>query len=361
MKFYIWLIGVPLLLLFIQDLITGSKLKRRSNSKKRGAIWLMISVSVLMFLSTFRSNNIGTDYNTYIDIFKAIGRTGTAYMEKGFIVLNRIAHLLGNKPYHLSLVINFIFFPILTLYIYKYIDREYWLLILFIFVADPYFYIQSTFNIVRQATGTAFILLAVIFLFSDKKILALIAYAVAVSIHNSMAAMLILPIIIWIKWNKTTLRVMSIICFFLNTINVGDLIEIGLQVFDYSIYEIYEASLLNNIAYVIFVFVVIQIIISFYDEICMTRQQNIFVNLYIFSLCFLLLALANDTVYRLYVSIAYVALPAVPIIIKGMRKFRYGNLVKWGYIGYYTAFYIGYVYMLYKSQNPDYIPFKLIF
>ena len=361
MKFYIWLISIPLFLLFFQDLIDGSKLKIRNSNKKRGVCWLVLFMAILMFLSTFRGKNIGADYENYIEVFNRIGRSGTAYMEKGYVILNRFAHLLGDKPYHLSLVINLIFFPILTIYIYKYVDRKYWLLILFIFVADPYFYIQSTFNMVRQATGTAFILLAVIFLLSDKKKFALAAYVVAVSIHNSMAAMLILPIILWIKWNKKTFRAMSIICFFLNVFNVGDLMAVGLRIFDYGNYEKYEASLLNNIAYVILVFVVIQIIILFYDEICETKLHRRFVNLYIFALCFLMLAVENDETYRLYVSIAYIALPAVPIIIEGMRKYKYGNLVKWGYIGYYTAFYIGYIYMLYQNQNPEYIPFKLIF
>ena len=105
----------------------------------------------------------------------------------------------------------------------------------------------------------------------------------------------------------------------------------------------------------------VQLIISFYDKICESRMQRIFVNLYIFSLCFLMLAVENDIVYRLYIAMAYASLPAVPIIINAMRKYKYGNLVKWGYIGYYAAFYIGYIYLLYENNNPDYIPFKLIF
>ncbi len=361
MKFYIWLISIPLFLLFFQDLISGSKLKIRNSNKKRAALGLILSMAALMFFSTFRAENIGTDYDTYIGIFNRIAHMGTAYLEKGFVVLNKVALLLGNKPYHLSLVINLIFFPILTIYICKYVDRKYWLLILFIFVADPYFYIQSTFNVVRQATGTAFILLAVIFLLSNKKILALIAYAIAVSIHNSMATMLILPFIMLIKWDKKTFRIISVICFLLNILNVGDLIEMGLRMFDYGGYEKYEASLLDNAAYVFFVFIILQLIISFYDVICESRGQRIFVNLYIFSLCFLMLAVANDVVYRLYVTMAYAALPAVPTIIDSMRKYKYGSLIKWGYVGYYTAFYIGYIYLLYKNQNPDYMPFKLIF
>ena len=75
----------------------------------------------------------------------------------------------------------------------------------------------------------------------------------------------------------------------------------------------------------------------------------------------MMLAVENDIVYRLYITMAYASLPAVPIIINAMRKYKYGNLVKWGYIGYYAAFYIGYIYLLYKNHNPDYIPFKLIF
>ena len=248
MKFYILLISIPLFLLLVQDITAGDKLEK-NNNKKSGVLWFLLSMAVLMFFSTFRGKNIGSDYVNYIAYFKLINSGRKIYLEKGFVILNKIALLLGNKPYHLSLVINMIFFPILTIYICKYVDRKYWLLILFIFIADPYFYIQSTFNVVRQATGTAFILLALMFLLSDKKIFAFIAYIVAVSIHNSMAAMIVLPFIMWIKWDKKTFRIISVVCFFLNILNVGNLIEMGLKMFDYGGYEKYEASLLNNAAY----------------------------------------------------------------------------------------------------------------
>ena len=316
---------------------------------------------LLFFISTFRAENIGADYPEYIRIFHRIEVTGTAYCEKGYVFLNKIALLFGNKTYILSCTINLIIFPCVYYFIKKHVEKKYWIYAVFVFVANPYLYIQSTFNALRQGTAMALALLAFSFFLENKKLYSILVFVIAINMHRSIIVQLIIMLLLKVKWNKKIFRNLSIICLGINMLKLNRLVPWLMQLFRYGSYGNYESSLFNNPIYVLFVFAVLQLIIEYYDKIVNECKRKQFVDLFIFSLCFLMIAVTNDMVYRVYICLALISIPGAFEIIEHIKKYKYGNIIRYCYVFYYLFYYLGYIYLFYKNHNSSYVPFKLIF
>lgn len=338
---------------------------------------MLYSILVILFLvSTFRDVNIGTDYKRYVYYFHQIANGGKAFFEKGFIWLNTVASKLGNDYWILAGIINLMLFLPLTIYTKKVANEtKYWIVVLLVFVLNPYMYIQTTFNILRQCCASGIILLSEKYLRKKKHVIFFVLVLLASLFHEAAIFLLILPFAFSIKWTKKKWFVLSTVTFILSVTVAGPIIDLAMElvaeISRFGHYGDYEASLLNNPVYIVFVFVYVLILVSQYDSLVTDDKSKWYVNLYLFSKIMLFLTVKNDMFYRVGIMISFLSIGALPRIFEKIDELqndknnlffvRYGQLFKVLHIAYYVCFYAGYILYLWIRGNTAYIPFKFCF
>jgi len=350
--------------------------------KNRHLWYLILSFFVLFFFSAFRAPHLGIDYSNYILALQAIDETGTYYMEPGFILLNKFILLFTSHHFGISITVNLFLMVPLFFFITKSVHRKYWPLCVMIFVLNPYMFLQSTFNIMRQCCATGLILSAVLF-FRNKqlwmKLLAVALIIIAAQFHKMAYCMLVLVPVMLFGWKKKYWVVLATVAFLINMSSI-DLLSLFFRIVD-PWYAEYESSLLNIGIYVIFIYFFILGICHYYDDLCTDKRSKTFVDLYLFSLCFLLIALPNDMTYRIYIMLAFTAIPAVPVLWRKLGSLRVTELpvigtlkiwekfpiltripvIKAGYVTYYFGLFVCYIFYLWLTNNQYYIPYSFGF
>ena len=320
---------------------------------------------------------IGADYVHYVNAFETIKFTGSYYMERGYVLLNRFVSTITNEYVGIAVAVNILLFIPLYYYITKFVDKKYWGLCVFIFATHPYMFIQSSFNAMRQGCATGIVLfgLTVFLTLSNRrkllsKILFLVFVLLAAQFHRIAYVMVIIPIILSINWKKYDWYVMIVLSIVANLIGIGNLGELILTQLSFNIsYLHYDSSLLNNPIYVIFVSLFILYLLYHYEDFkSLSSVSKKRFDLYMFSLCFLLFAVSNDMLYRVYIILAFCTLPCIPIVCKGLviththiKIKNESKIVELLYLFYYFCFYVGYVSLLAINKNAHYIPFKFFF
>ena len=344
------------------------------HKKKNYTLALALSILTLYLVSSLRHVDMGADSERYMLAFNRIAANGTYYMEKGYVLFNRLVYLAFHSYRALIICLNvLIFFP-LFLFIKKYVKKEYWMVSVMAFLLNPYMFIQSTFNALRQGCAMGIILIAVIFLLNEnmKPFLRYFGFflfvLVAAQFHQSAYLMLLLPLFFIIKFNQQFWLIAAIICLTLNIVGFTGLLNRVLSVIGYEQYLNYESSLLNNPLYTIFIFAGILLFVDHYAELTEDKQDKKYVDLYIFSLCFLLIAVANDMIYRFYLILAIISFPGLAVVLSksyhtgGWFKLREGRVfVRCVYIAYYLFFFVGYISYMAILQNTNYVPFRFFF
>lgn len=326
-------------------------------------LYYRLVLLILFCISTFRAEQMGADYSTYINIFKGIQIKGLEYpYEKGYVLLNMLAGLLSDHYVVLALSVNLLFFICFHIYYSKYVDKYQMYIIFFVFVANPYLYIQGTFNILRQSCATAIIMLGITFLIERKYVRYAIVVVLAAQFHSIAYVFLLLIVFRMISWSREKFMIIvSVTCgmslllandSFLNRIakffGFGSYIGYGNTEFDFPIY-------------VLFIYVVTMFFLSSYHGLFNDEKEKFFLDLYIFSLCLLPLLVKNDIAYRIYIMFMYLALPALPVIWKSFynseKKANYYVCIG-GYSIYYMALFILFFYQMDLHRNIHYIPFE---
>lgn len=332
--------------------------------KKNGniSIWyLRITLAVLFFISSFRDANIGTDYERYIQELIRMANGGVPYFERGFVILNKIASFFTMQPYGLAIIVNLLLFISLYHFIKTNIESRFWALCVFVFVANPYLYIQSTFNMLRQCCATSIMLWSVNSLYKKRWLQYLLFILIAAQFHKMAYTFVILIPLRLIRWKRSYWVAIASVCLLLNLVGYERILARVANIFGFGVYVNYEASMLNVIPYILLIFVYILWLCHHYKNLTQDKRGKFFLDFYIFSLCFLLLAVRNDAVYRVYITFAFISLPALQFIWDRARKFQEGMIFKIGYPAYYVCFYCGYIGYLYITQNANYIPFQYCF
>ncbi len=336
--------------------------------------FLRISFFYLFIISSFRNNNIGTDYHSYITAFEVISDTGTYYMEKGFVLLNRIIALFTSSHVGVSIAVNLMLMIPLYKYITECMEENTWGLAMAIFALNPYMFIESTFNILRQSCATGLMMIGMSFLLKEKSAKNVLIYflltIVAAKFHRISYIMLIIPFVVYFPWNKITWLFALFMSLLLNLTNTSSIQAIIIEKLRFRpTYSTYEASPLNNPVYIACIVVVFIYFLSRYNDYQgETREQKNKIDLYLFSICFLIIAISNDMIYRVYIILSYLALPGISVIMNSQyrhtaRVYLKKELlvVKGVYILYYMVFYFGYLVLLVMDHNINYIPFRMIF
>lgn len=343
---------IYVLIFLVQALLCVLCLK----NEKRANFYMVISFAFLFFISSFRASHIGTDYAEYVSIYEYIIDNGTYWMEPGYVLLNKIAAFIIPHYCGLAIFVNLVFLIPLFFFIRKHVAKKYWLLCIFIFAINPYMYVQSSFNILRQACATGLIIIATHFALEKKTVRSILFVLLAFSFHKIAIVGLIIPFFLRIKLSRGVWYVAITGSFACATLLGNTIISLFSSLMGYEGYASYEASLLNNPLYCIFIFVVALFFAYCRDKCVETKAQRMIYDLYLLSLCILFFGVKNDMIYRVYIIFAIASLPAIPIVWK-----KCGSICRLGYVGYYTVFFFGYIAMLALSQNLCYVPFKFCF
>lgn len=337
-----------------------------------GTTPLRMEFFYLFIIASFRDKEIGTDYQNYLTVFYGIKTYG---MESGYILLNNLVTLFTNEYFGIAMAVNFLFlFPVYK-YITKNVDTKYWGICSLIFVMNPYMFLQSTFNGMRQACATGIVLLGMNFLLQDKRtfkerVIYVIFVLAAAQLHRVAYFMLLVPIILEINWNKWKWEILIVISF-LGNIYMHDILSCVLKLFPVfdPRYANFPAAALNSPIYILFIFLVLLYFLVYYEDFASlgNRKKGI-MNIYFFSLCLLIPCLANSVLYRVYIMMAICAIPGAAVIIEGIGESKHNLPIKdkekfvEGFYGiYYLSFFIAYMILLMLRSNASYVPFKFCF
>lgn len=314
-------------------------------------------IFVLWFVSAFRAAHIGKDHFTYNGLFYSIGATGDAYCEKGYVLLNRILYFIYDDPIILSIGVSSLLIFSYAYYVKHNVNYDYWILAILIFVFQPYLYIQSSFNVLRQGCATAFVMLAIPNLIEKKKFKYFAWIAIACLFHFSAVIFFLLFFLQKFNLNFKRIIFIAFISLVLNFVNAFSFLFAIIS--QYQAYENYEESLLNIKPYVLFIFGVTIYFASKYNTLFHNEKEKMFVDIFLISLCLLIVFVQNDMLYRVYIMFAFISVPGITIIFKNILKNN--SLVEAVLLGYYNFFYIGYTSRWYLNNDFSYYPFKFAF
>lgn len=342
-------------------------------------IVLTAGMIYLFLTSSFRSVNLGADSVSYIRAFNIIGSTGSFYMEKGYVLLNRIVYCLTSSYSALIFVVNCFFFISVYYYIRRFVDKEYWIYCLIIIALQPYIYLQTTFNIIRQCCAVSFVISGLSCYINSVKfkhkftglILFCLLTLIGAQFHKSAYFLLVIPLLLLVKMNRRKWRMLAIVFLLCNLLRLTRRMTPLLAMIGYSHYSEYSSSILDNPAYLLVVLGYFFWITSSYNRIELDDWKKHFYDLYLFSIAFLLLAVSNDMFYRVYVILAIITMPAIQIIVKNdtskrlvyKKKFdsKGVGMVSFVLCSYYVLFFVGYILYLGRKHSAAYIPYHSVF
>lgn len=353
-------------------------------SKSSNQIAFIVAFTLLFLISSLRDEQMGADYRNYIYYFNAIAQSGDAYFnEKGYVGLNYLLSLISSEYVILAFAVNVFLFIPLFFHIRNNVEDKYWALCVLIFVANPYMYVQTTFNMMRQCCATGIVLIGAQF-FKKKHfssmIVGMIFLAASMLFHRSTALIIpfILPCLFRIRWSATLWRSIFIVGLVVNLSGAVELIcQSVASSLSYGNYATYEASLLNNPPYLLLCLIFCWWMSGIYDRLDPSVKDDFFVNLFMLGICLLPIAVKNDMVYRVRVYLQYISLPGMVKILcsssqfkllnteilkqqKEKNTFSSGKFLKLMYVAYFISFFIGYFLFLYWKGVVSYIPFKFI-
>lgn len=351
---------VYLLLPFIPVLFYLALFNRKGYDKdddKSYKLLIGISLMTLILVSSFRSYNMGADYHYYVDAFL----NDKSWHEQGFSIISKTVHsIFGNHYWGFALIISVSYLVPQGCFINKYCKNEYVLLVLLILVLNPYLYIQSTFNVVRQGMACGFLIIAYYLLSHKHYIWFGAVVLMSAAIHDiSRYFWIFLLLVFLVRWNEHNFLFVSTICLLGNLfLNDFSFLTRFLSLDRFDSYFEWGDSLFNFFGFGFVIYILLIILITKYKELYENDDEKKWVDLYIFSLCFLLLAVKNDLIYRMYMMLAYISLPAVGIIFKNLKKnnFKYIQILTVGYVSYYVIMFILFLHS--TKNNVHYIPFE---
>lgn len=213
----------------------------------------------------------------------------------------------------------------------------------------------------RQGCAAAFLLFAIPFLYQKKWLRYILLVLIAGTMHRSAFFFLILVFLRNRNFKPKIIRILAAVSFICNVTNFGQILfQITQKIFGYGNVGIgYEASFLNFKPYVMLIFILVLFLTGKYEMLSKSDREQFFVNLFLLSLVFLIFAVQNDILYRVYIYLAMISIPGITVICKNLKSEF--PLFECGAACYYGCFYLGYIYMWYRNQDSHYYPYMSVF
>ena len=154
-------------------------------SKNRDKLYTFLIMGILLFMSAFRSINVGNDTDEYIAIFNEVKLNGIGNLldryEIGYLLLNQLASTIFKSPQSIIIITSIYIFYGYSKFIYENSNNK-WLSI-YIFFMLPYF--SFSMSGIRQAIAIVILFNAYKYLKLQRKLSFLISVILAATFHNT--------------------------------------------------------------------------------------------------------------------------------------------------------------------------------
>lgn len=284
---------------------------------------------------------------------------------KGYNFLSYIASLLGSSYVCLGFMVNIVIIGLVWNVYKREVDKNYLLFAVALWTLNPYCFLQSSTNILRQGCAMSIVLVAIQCLNQYKKryFCFFLLLVIAASFHKSAYAFIMLLPFGWIHWKRYYHVVILIICTMINLFISGrQLIEPFARLFGYEGYIKYTSSLFDMPLFTLLVLVVSLYLLYRYPLLYENKKEKWYIDVYLVSLDVLLLLVKNDIAYRMYIYFSFIAPIAISYIIKNLKKnlksLVENVILKMGYLSYYSALYWLFLIMQMLNQNICYVPYQ---
>ena len=324
---------------------------------KNKKIYIFIFLILILF-SGLRSTDIGADTDTYFDMLQYPERS--LYLkEKGYYYLNILAHNLGFNRIFFFVTISIIILSPIFYYLFKEIKPRYRWMILCLYLFNPYLYIQSNFNILRQVIAMSLSLILLFNYFNKKYFYVLIFFALALSFHFSIIiAFIILMMSSIINWDRVKLFNFITFMFILKISGIFHIFIIYISYFfsnyGYLHYYNYRENLFssNFIALLHYIFFIFILFFSYANSYINKKEKKL-INLFHLTNAMFFLFSLNAVFLRIYIYFYLWDMYIFAIIIKNIKY----KLV--------IVIYLLYVFMLFiaffilNKENINYVPYRI--
>ena len=361
MAVYIFTSLIPIILF---PMMSGKGIDANEFSLRKDR-YIACALFLLFMISTMRADIIGADFRVYVQIFES---NSGWYRSSEFLygALNKVAYVLFHGNYvGLSFFINLLIFVPLYYHLKENTTSKYVALCLLIFVLNPYMYIQTTFNAIRQGCATGILMVSINYLKDKKWIKYILLTIIAYFFHKVAIVFLLLIPLRFIKWSNKSLFIVATVSLVMNLVfKNAAFMSYFIELFNFGSYSDYKATRFDIYIFSIFVFSVICFFLYHYKRLYKNEDEKFFVDMYILSLCMLLLVVKNDQAYRIYMMFLFLFLPAVEILTKNLvaSKFKIPSFVPLVFITYYSFMLILFFLSISgTTAQPHYYPFKFFF
>lgn len=323
---------------------------------KNNFIKLLVILS-LFLLSALRDSKIGTDTKTYLSMLHY--PNNSLYLkEKGYYYINFLSNTLKlSDNIFLGSLSLFILAPVFYVLLKK-IDIKYQWITLWIYLFNPYLYILSNFNILRQGIAMSISLLLLENYLEKKYKKTIFFLLLGMSFHISIFLIfLILILISIINWDKRKIFLLFIFMFIFKILNLFNffLLFLGTKFlnFQYFYYFNYKKNIFSNnlVTLVYFIFYLIILYLT-YSKSYTTKKEKKMVDIFHVTNSLFFFFSLNAVFFRIYIYFYLWNAFIFTIIVKNSKNKLAILIYLIHALLLFLAFYI------INSNNVEYFPYR---
>lgn len=327
----------------------------------------VISFALLLIVSSFRADTVGTDTSTYIEMFRT--QVFDVDIEVGFKILVKFINLYtSNYTVFLSTVAIFQF---VILYLFIKLTSKDVAFSLFLFMSLGYFFFYL--SGMRQSIAISLFLMALHFYNLNHYVKALVLVGIAGLFHTTV--LVFIPLVVLINYTKVGKKavyvavVLSLIFGrsglfdFQNLLNVFDIYDKfqGEGVLDrYKGYgDFKEELVLSNLGFIRTAILPSMLFLFTYYHT--KAKNNFYIKLYFTGIIFANLMISFPIGFRfaMYLSVLQVIVVPNLFVDNNFSRYKYALLVVYGLAVYLTA--INTAYQGVTTYRNDIVPYEVYF
>lgn len=280
---------------------------------------LFFDFIVLIYFSSVRGPEIGTDLKTYLYYLKVIKESSASLIfyayrygiEIGFVVMNRLVSFFGDDILFQFVTSIFIYIPIM-LYIRK--NSKNMLISLFIFLCFGYY--NQSFNIIRQYIALSILLMSFEFVKSKNLMKFVSLVLLAFLFHKTAIIFLIIYPIYWVNIKIKYFNLKFLIIIVLIYIFKSEITTLLTNTF-YSNYAgeregTYGLSLIINLS--------IYVLLNFYANKNNSREIRFYLYMCCLTILLNILGMSMDLFVRIMLYFKIFFITSIPNIIDGIKN-----------------------------------------
>ena len=283
-------------------------------------IFIWISTCILVIVSGFRYQ-VGTDYNTYVNIIQSLPSGQSVHTEPGFNILIHIINYIGGS-YQLVFLI-FAFLTVLFFVNFIINNSKFPMLSIFIFFTLPVFYLASL-NQIRQFLAVSLFAFSLKFIFYNKYIKYFISIIIASTIHTS--AILMLPLYFILKRQITILGYLGLSFIYILILQFYEIIINVLGFSPLYLRTVGEKASTDPLAYFLLIIFIIFCAFKRY----LTSQEHYFLNLLFLAILIsftpLILDIKTSYIIRMSSFFTIAVIVLIPNFIKKLEDLNIRHL-----------------------------------